>query len=551
MKNLKSFRFVLVWLLIFLLALSPAALAQDSKGAAGKKFSKEELDQMLAPIALYPDALLAQVLMASTYPLEVVMADRWVKQNKTLTGDKLKEAADKQPWDPSVKALVIFPDLLSTMTEKLDWTEKLGAAFLAQQTDVMDTVQGLRKKAYEAGNLMSTNEQHVIAEKEVIRIEPADPRVVYVPVYDPWWVYGPWWWPYYPPYAFYPYPYSAGVAIAPGFIGFSFGFFIGSYWGHWGYCDWHHHDVYVNSHYYGYPHHGHSNANNTIGSFGGATQNGRPSGPPPANNTVGSFGGTRQNLRTTGSPSVNNTIGSSGSATQRWTHDPSHRRGVAYRNSSVSDRFGQMSRTTADNRQVSRTFQDNMARRTTVTRANAAGGTGRTDVAGRTGGAYGSVDRRGRPDASVSRTTSDRRVSDRQFEDIRSGRSYSTVERNGRIDTSSTPRKALERNRVDRPATERAYRPSPERARTFSAPERVSRGPMVQQPGSSGRGVSAPTPKSQNWTGVFGGQGGGDVISPNRGSGWSGGGLGAPRGGSAGSGGHVGGWGGGGFRGGR
>jgi len=111
MKNLKSFRFMLVGLLIFLLALSPAVLAQDSKGVAGKKFSKEELDQMLAPIALYPDALLAQVLMASTYPLEVVMADRWVKQNKTLSGDKLKEAADKQPWDPSVKALVIFPDL--------------------------------------------------------------------------------------------------------------------------------------------------------------------------------------------------------------------------------------------------------------------------------------------------------------------------------------------------------------------------------------------------------------------------------------------------------
>lgn len=515
---------MLVGLLIFLLALSPAVLAQDSKGVAGKKFSKEELDQMLAPIALYPDALLAQVLMASTYPLEVVMADRWVKQNKTLSGDKLKEAADKQPWDPSVKALVIFPDLLSTMTEKLDWTEKLGAAFLAQQTDVMDTVQSLRKKAYEAGNLMSTNEQHVIAEKEVIRIEPADPRVVYVPVYDPWWVYGPWWWPYYPPYAFYPYPYSAGVAIAPGFIGFSFGFFIGSYWGNWGYCDWHHHDVYVNSHYYGHSHHGHSHANNTIGSFGGATQNGRTS--------VGSFGGS----------------------TQRWTHDPSHRRGVAYRDPAVSDRFGQMSRTTADSRRVSRTFQDNMARRTSVTSANAAKGTGRADVAGRTGGAYGSADRRGRPDASVSRTTSDRRVSDRQFEGSRSGRSYSTVERNGRIDTSSTPRKALERSRVDRPATERAYRPSPDRTRSFSAPERVSRGPMVQQPGSSGRGVSAPTPKSQNWTGVFNGQGGGGVNNPGKGSGWSGGGgLSAPRGGSVGSGGggHVGGWGGGGFRGGR
>lgn len=535
MKNLKSFRFIVIWLLIFLLALLPAALAQDSKSASAKKFSQEELDQMLAPIALYPDALLAQVLMASTYPLEVVMADRWVKQNKALTGEKLKEAADKQPWDPSVKALVIFPDLLSTMTEKLDWTEKIGAAFLAQQSDVMDTVQSLRRKAYEAGNLTSTKEQHVNIEKEVIRIEPADPRVVYVPVYDPWWVYGPWWWPYYPPYAFYPYPYAAGVAIAPGFIGFSFGFFIGSFWGHWGYCDWNHHHVYVNSGYYGHGHHGHS-VNNTIGSFGGATQYGRSSGSAPANNTVGSFGNT----------------------TQRWTHDPSHRRGVAYRDPAVSDRFGQMSRTTADSRRVSRTFQDNMARRTSVTRTNAAGGTGRTDVVGRTGGSYGSIDRRGKTDASLTRTTPDRRISQRQYEGSRSGRSYSTVERNGRMDTSSAPRKALEQRGPGRQAVDRIYRTSPDRSGSISAPQRMSRGSMVQQPASSGRAVGTPTSKSQNWTGAFGGQGGGGIISPNRGSGWSGGGniggggLSAPRGGSVGSGGgHVGGWGGGGFRGGR
>ena len=527
MMKLKSFRCVVALLLIFLLAFLPAALAQDSKAAAGKKFSQEELDQMLAPVALYPDSLLAQVFMASTYPLEVVMADRWVKQNKKLSGDKLKEAAEKQPWDPSVKALVVFPDLLSTMTEKLDWTEKLGEAFLAQQTDVMDTVQNLRKKAYDAGNLKSTNEQQVIAEREVIRIEPADPGVVYVPTYDPWWVYGPWWWPYYPPYAFYPYPY------APGFIGFSVGFFVGAFWGNWGYCDWHHHDVYVHSGYYGHPHHG------TIGSFGGATQGGRPPGSSSVNNTAGSFGG----------------------ATQKWAHDPSHRRGVAYRNSAVSERFGQMSRTTTDNRRVSSTFQDNMARRTAVTRANTAGAAGRTAAVGRTGGAYGSIDRRGRSDASVSRTTPDRRVSERTFEGNRSGRSYSTVERNSRLDTSSTPQKALERRAVNRQATDRTYRPSPERGRSFSTPQGVNRGANVQQTGNLGRGDSAPAPKSQNWTGVPGGQGGGGGTVPNRGSGWSGGGsmggggLAVPRGGggsvgSGGGGGHVGGWGGG-FRGGR
>ena len=526
MKTLKSFRFIMVLLLVCLLAVPPAVFAQNSKATAVKKFSQEELDQMLAPIALYPDALLAQVLMASTYPLEVVMADRWVKQNKNLSGDKLKDAAEKQPWDPSVKALVPFPDVLSTMTEKLDWTEKLGDAFLAQQTEVMETVQSLRKKAYDAGNLKTTREQEVVVEREVIRVEPVDSRVVYVPVYDPWWVYGPWWWPLYPPYAFYPYPY------APGFIGFSVGFFIGAYWGHWGYCDWHHHNVYVNSHYYGHPHHGSSY--NAIGSVVGTTQNGRA----PA------------------SSSVNNTIGSSVGTTQRWAHDPSHRRGVSYRNPAVGDRFGQVSRTTAENRQVSRTFQDNMARRTAVTRATTAGRTGKVDAFGRTtGGAYTSVDRRGKPDASVSRTTPDRRVSNRTFEGNRSGRPYSTVERNGRIDTSSTPRKVLDQRGTDRQVTNRAYRPAPERGRSFSAPEGVNRGVTVQEPGNWGRGDSVSPAKSQNWTGALGGQGGGGSTVTDRGRGWSGGGsmggggFAVPRGGSVGpgGGGHIGGA----FRGGR
>jgi len=121
MKALKSFRFIMAFILALLLAVPPVVLARDSRNETAKRFSQEELDQILAPVALYPDSLLAQVLMASTYPLEVVMADRWVKQNKNLSGDKLKEAADKQSWDPSVKALVPFPDLLSTMADKVDW----------------------------------------------------------------------------------------------------------------------------------------------------------------------------------------------------------------------------------------------------------------------------------------------------------------------------------------------------------------------------------------------------------------------------------------------
>ncbi len=220
MKTLRSFRLIMAFVLAILLAVPPVVLAEDSTAAVEKRFSQQELDQILAPVALYPDSLLAQVLMASTYPLEVVMADRWVKQNKNLTGDKLVEAADKQPWDPSVKALVPFPDLLSSMAEKLEWTEKLGDAFLAQQAEVMETVQSLRKRAYEAGNLKSTNEQEVVVEKETILVEPADPSVVYVPVYDPWRVYGSWWWPYYPPYVFYPYPYASAFYYS-GYIGFT------------------------------------------------------------------------------------------------------------------------------------------------------------------------------------------------------------------------------------------------------------------------------------------------------------------------------------------
>ncbi|MCU0554554.1 MAG: DUF3300 domain-containing protein, partial [Syntrophales bacterium] len=166
----------------------PAALsAQD---APAKTFKQEELDQLLAPIALYPDELLTQILMASTYPLEVVQAERWAKQNKSLKGDALKSALDKQPWDASVKALVPFPDVLSMMSEKLEWTQKLGDAVLAQQKDVLDTVQKLRKKAAEAGNLKSSKEQAVKKEGDIIIIEAANPQVVYVPAYNPTVVYG-------------------------------------------------------------------------------------------------------------------------------------------------------------------------------------------------------------------------------------------------------------------------------------------------------------------------------------------------------------------------
>jgi hypothetical protein len=208
-------------------------------------FGKEELDQMLAPIALYPDSLIAQILMASTYPLEVVQAERWMQENKTLTGDALDDALKEKSWDPSIKSLCHFPDVLFAMSDKLDQTSKLGDAFLSQKDDVMATIQELRRKAEIQGNLKTTQEQKVIHEEDAIRIEPADRRVVYVPVYDPLYVYGPWWYPAYPPYYWY---YPPGVIITGGFISFGPRFFIGIDLFAWSWFDWHRHYIYIDVH---------------------------------------------------------------------------------------------------------------------------------------------------------------------------------------------------------------------------------------------------------------------------------------------------------------
>ena len=194
----------------FQTAMAPV-LAQDTK------LKKEELDQLLAPIALYPDDLLTNVLMASTYPLDVVQAARWRKEpaNAKIKGDALVKALEPKDWDPSIKALVEFPDVLETMSDKLDWTQKLGDAFLAQQDEVMAEIQFLRQKAEAAGNLKSNKQQTVSTEagaagQEVIVIEPASPEMVYVPVYEPTVVYGSWWYPDYPPY-YWSYPGASYV----------------------------------------------------------------------------------------------------------------------------------------------------------------------------------------------------------------------------------------------------------------------------------------------------------------------------------------------------
>jgi hypothetical protein len=228
-------RLLFAVLLAVLVAL-PAAHAQDRR-----TYSQAELDQMLAPIALYPDALLSQVLMASTYPLDVVEAARWARANPGLQGDEAVAAVVDEDWDPSVKSLVAFPNLLARMDEKLDWTKDLGDAFLAHETQVMDAVQQLRQRARATGQLAPDERQRVVEDGRSIVIEPADPQVVYVPCYDPWVVYGPWWWSAYPPVAWAPCPGS--YAYRPGFwwgvgIGISTNFFFGG-------VDWHHRHVKV------------------------------------------------------------------------------------------------------------------------------------------------------------------------------------------------------------------------------------------------------------------------------------------------------------------
>lgn len=239
MKLRKVLLQVLAVVLVVGLTLPQWALGQ---GESTKVFKQEELDQVLAPIALYPDSLLTQILMASTFPLEVVQADRWAKQNKSMKPDAMTKALEAQSWDPSVKSLVNFPQVISMMSEKLDWTQKLGDAFGAQQKDVLATVQKLRAKAQAAGNLKTTKEQVVKVEKEIIIIEPASPQVVYVPAYNPTVIYGAWWYPAYPPYYYYPPGYVAAPVVA-----FTAGVAIGAAWGYaWGHANWHGGDVNVN-----------------------------------------------------------------------------------------------------------------------------------------------------------------------------------------------------------------------------------------------------------------------------------------------------------------
>jgi len=230
-----------------LLLAWPLMFAAAAATAESKTFGQEQLDQLLAPIALYPDALLSQMLMASTYPADVAEAAKWSKANDKLKGDEAVKAVADKSWDPSVQSLVAFPQALAMMGDKPDWVRQLGDAFLAQPDDVMDTVQGLRKRAKDQGNLESTEQQKVIVEQPtpqqtVVKIEPANPQVIYVPAYNPTVVYGVWWYPAYPPPFYWVPPpyYGFGAGVAAG-IGFGIGIAITD--SLWGGVNWGRHDI--------------------------------------------------------------------------------------------------------------------------------------------------------------------------------------------------------------------------------------------------------------------------------------------------------------------
>lgn len=272
--------------------------AQD----APKPFTSEQLDQMLAPIALYPDALLAQVLMASTYPLEIVEAARWVQANPNLKGDAAVAAVKDKGWDVSVKSLVAFPQVLTMMSDKLEWTQKLGDAMIGQQKEVADSVQRLRARAAAAGNLKTTSQQKVTTQPapsggaSAIVIEPANPEVIYVPYYNSAWAYGAWPYPAYPPYYYPPPPaYGYGTALAAGMmfgLGVAAGaaMFGGWHWG-WSGAGW-----------------GNSYTSVNVNKAVNISRN--------------NFDANRY-------------------ANGQWRHDPAHRDGVPYRTPAERQEFGQ------------------------------------------------------------------------------------------------------------------------------------------------------------------------------------------------------------------
>lgn len=285
--------------MVVMAPMSPSyVFAQPASSQSNAPLSQQQLSALVAPIALYPDPLVSQILMASTYPLEVGEAATWQKQNSRLTGSALDNALQSQSWDPSVKSLVSFPQALQMMGSDLSWTQKLGDAVLAQQSDVMAAIQAMRAKAKQAGNLSSTSQQTVSTSGQTIIIQPANPQVVYVPTYNPSVVYGPWPYPAYPPPPpYYPPGYVAGTALLSFGVGMAVGaaLFGGMHWGGgWGGGG----SITVN--------------NNTFNNFNKTTAN--------ANFRSGSF-----------------------ASGDKWQFNPQHRGNVPYSNSALQNKYGKLS----------------------------------------------------------------------------------------------------------------------------------------------------------------------------------------------------------------
>jgi hypothetical protein len=327
-----SLRFLLVMLCC-------AAVAQETTAT---KIPPEQLDSLVAPIALYPDPLLAQTLAASTYPLEIVQLQQWLAKNPKLEDQALADAVAKQPWDPSIQAMAALPDVVKRLADDIQWTTDLGNAFLAQQSEVMDAVQRMRSKAQDTGNLKSNEQQKVetkvVEEKQVIVVEQANPQVVYVPTYSPAVVYGP---PVYPyPPIYYPPPYYAGGMA----ISFGIGVAMGAAWsGGWGWgCGWDSGNVNIN-------------VNNNF-------------------NRVSHY---------------------NRSGNRNWQHNPQHRGGAPYRDRATANRYGGTARgDSVANRQTG-------ARQTMGSQANT-----RTSTAGVQRSTGGGADSIGSRDISRSNSGS-------------------------------------------------------------------------------------------------------------------------------------------------
>lgn len=356
----------------------PASTSGQAGAPAQAKLPPEQLDSLVAPIALYPDPMLSQVLVASTYPLEIVQLQQWLEQNKGLKDKALADAAMKQDWDPSIQAMAAMPDLVKRLSENIKWTADLGNAFLAQQSDVMDAVQRMRKKAQDAGNLKTTEQQkvenEVVQGKSVVVIEQADPQVVYVPSYNPTVVYGAPAYPYPPMY--YPPPgyYAAGMAISFG-VGMAMGAAWGGGWG-WG-SSWGNNDIDVDI-----DNNFNRNANRNVDRSRTGTAAGR--------------GGNT------------------------WQHNPRHRGGAPYSDRATANRFGGTARgdTFAARQNTARTNQAQFGRGQqggTMDRggagARAQSGIGSADRAGsanRAGSAWSGGDRVGNREVPSFSSSSNR-----------------------------------------------------------------------------------------------------------------------------------------------